>query len=90
MPVPDPLRSTSPAGRTTPRLPEPQPLHVPTRSIVLAGTAVWVVALALTLLVPSLHEGGRHWWPWTCVTGVALGVVALVYVGRGRGNAADA
>jgi cyanate permease len=54
------------------------------------GTAAWLVALVLTLAVPALHEGDRHWWPWACVAGVAIGVVGLVYIRRGRGNASDA
>jgi hypothetical protein len=52
------------------------------------GTGCWVLALAVTLAVPALHQGGRGWWPWTCVTGVVLGLLGLAYVRRGRGNAA--
>jgi hypothetical protein len=51
---------------------------------------VWLVALVVTLVVPSLHSGDRSWWPWTCVTGAALGAFAYWFVGRGRGNAAGA
>ena len=65
-------------------------VDVPTRTIVAVGTGLWAVALVLTLLVPSLHEGERSWWPWTCVTGIALGAFAWWYVGRGRGNAVGA
>ena len=60
-----------------------EPVDVPTRTVVFVGTAVWVVALVVTLLVPALHTGSRSWWPWTCVTGIALGVFAWWYVGRG-------
>ena len=60
-----------------------EPVDVPTRTVVLVGTAVWVVALVVTLLVPALHTGSRSWWPWTCVTGIALGLFAWWYVGRG-------
>jgi uncharacterized protein DUF2530 len=67
-----------------------EPLAVPTRRIVSAGTALWAVALVVTLLVPALHTGGRSWWPWTCVTGIALGAFAWWYVGRGHDNAAQA
>jgi hypothetical protein len=58
--------------------------------IVLAGTACWAIALAATLAVPALHRGGRDWWPWTCLAGLALGLVGLRYVLRGKGNAAGA
>jgi hypothetical protein len=65
-------------------------LHVPTRRIVLLGTAGWVLALVVVLLVPALRTGDRSWWPWTCVAGIVLGVAGYAYVARGRGNAAGA
>ena len=46
--------------------------------------------LIVTLAVPALHEGDRHWWPWCCVAGIVLGLIGYSYVRRGRGNAADA
>ena len=62
---------------------------MPTRLIVAAGTGLWAVALVVTLVVPSLHTGDRSWWPWTCVSGIALGAIAWWYVGRGHDNAAE-
>ncbi|MFC7491224.1 MULTISPECIES: DUF2530 domain-containing protein [unclassified Knoellia] len=67
-----------------------QALHVPTQRIIVIGLALWLVALAATLLVPALHEGDRSWWPWACVAGLVLGSLGLLYVRRGRGNAHDA
>jgi membrane protease YdiL (CAAX protease family) len=52
--------------------------------------ALWLVALVVSLLVPALHQGDRSWWPWTCVAGIGGGALALLYVRRGRGNAAGA
>lgn len=69
---------------------ELQPLPVSTGRIVLWGNAVWAVALVVSLAVPALHEGERHWWPWVCVAGIVLGFIGYAYVRRGRGNAADA
>ena len=66
-----------------------EPVDVPTRTIVLVGMAAWAVALVVTLVVPALHTGERSWWPWTCVTGIALGAFALWYVGRGKDGATD-
>lgn len=66
-----------------------EPVDVPIRTLALVGTALWAVALVVTLVVPSLHTDQRSWWPWACVTGIALGAFALWYVGRGRGSAAD-
>ncbi|MGL5930428.1 MAG: DUF2530 domain-containing protein, partial [Dermatophilaceae bacterium] len=63
---------------------------VSSRTIALVGTAVWASALVVVLAVPALHTGERSWWPWTCVTGMALGLFAWWFVRRGRGNAAGA
>lgn len=63
------------------------PMPVATRTVIKVGMVLWAVALVVTLLVPSLHEGERSWWPWTCAAGLALGVFGYLYVRRGRGNA---
>lgn len=67
-----------------------QPLPVSTPRLIELGLALWALALAITLLVPSLHTGERSWWPWTCVAALVLGGMGYAYVRRGRGNAADA
>jgi hypothetical protein len=64
-----------------------EPLHVNLPRLILAGEVLWVIALVLTLAVPTLHSGDRSWWPWTAVSGVLLGALGLVYLHRGRGNA---
>lgn len=66
------------------------PPTVPTRTIIGLGVGLWALALVVTLVVPALHTGERSWWPWSCVTGLALGAFAWWYVSRGRGNAAGA
>lgn len=67
-----------------------EPLSVDTMRVILAGTLGWAIALVATLAVPALHSGERSWWPWACVTGLVLGTIGLIYVRRGRGNAAGA
>ena len=67
-----------------------EPLAVPTGRIIRIGLACWLVALAVTLLVPALRTGERDWWPWACVAGFVLGSIGYTYVLRGRGNASDA
>jgi hypothetical protein len=67
-----------------------QPVSVPMTRIVEIGMGLWAVALAVVLLVPTLHEGSRSWWPWCCVAGIVLGMVGYAYLRRGRGNAAEA
>jgi hypothetical protein len=74
-----------PAAGNPPAL---SPLHVDTARIVMAGTALWLVALVVTLVVPALHRGGHDWWPWAALSGSLLGLLGLAYVRRGRGNAA--
>ena len=78
-------QSSTPGPRSV-----PQPLRVDTGRVLLVGIALWLVALAVTLLVPSLHEGERSWWPWVCVAAAVGGLLALTYVRRGRGNAETA
>ena len=69
---------------------DPPPMASDTARIVEIGMACWFVALVVSVLVPALHTGDRSWWPWTCVAGIAGGALALLYVRRGRGNAAGA
>ncbi len=87
MTQPQPTPSPDPADVAPQSL---APARVDTAPIVVAGLVGWVVALVVTLVVPALHTGERDWWPWTCVAGIVLGLVGLLYVVRGRGNAAGA
>jgi hypothetical protein len=52
----------------------PPPLHVDTVRVVLAGTALWVVALVVVLLLGDRLD---RVWTWTCVAGIALAFVGL-------------
>ena len=52
----------------------PPPLRVDTARVVLAGTALWVVALVVLLL---LGDRVDRMWTWTCVAGIALAFVGL-------------
>ena len=83
---PPPQARPEPLGRPAPV----EPIAVGTRTIIGVGIAAWSLALLVTLVVPSLHTGGRSWWPWTCVAGILLGAFGLWFVSRGRGNAAGA
>ena len=78
---PAPEQRATPLGQSAPV----DPLTVPTRTIVLVGTAIWAVALIVTLLVPDLHTGERSWWPWACVSGLGLGAFAWWYANRTQG-----
>ena len=52
----------------------PPPLRVDTVRVVLAGTALWVVALVVLLF---LGDRVDRMWTWTCVAGIALAGVGL-------------
>lgn len=65
------------------RRPEPAPLRTDDRTAVLAGLAVWVVALAgLLLFLPGVLGAHDGWWLWTVLVGLGIGLVLLVYVHR--------
>jgi Protein of unknown function (DUF2530) len=45
-----------------------------------AITLGWLAALVILLSVGSALPADVHWWIWTCVAGVAMGLFGLVYV----------
>ena len=52
----------------------PPPLRVDTARVVLAGTAVWAVALVVLLLMGDRVD---RLWTWTCLAAIALAVLGL-------------
>ena len=52
----------------------PPPLKVDTVRVVLVGTALWVVALVVLLL---LGDRVDRLWTWTCVAGIVLAGIGL-------------
>ena len=65
----------------------PPPLRVDTLRVVLVGTATWVVALVVLLV---LGDRVDRMWTWTCVAGIGLagiGVGIMRWQGQlGRGR----
>ena len=60
------------------RRPDPTPVKTDDRKAFFAGTVAWVVALAVfVVLLPMLTAQGHDWWLWTCVAGLAIGVLGL-------------
>jgi hypothetical protein len=49
-------------------------LQVDTGRVVLAGTALWTIALVVLLL---LGDRVDRMWTWTCVAAIALAVLGL-------------
>ncbi len=59
---------------------EVHPLDVDGVRTVSIGIVVWTVALlGLLPFTSRLRAAGMDWWLWTCVTGIALGLVGLAY-----------
>jgi multidrug transporter EmrE-like cation transporter len=54
--------------------PAPPPLQVDTARVVLAGIALWAVALVVLLF---LGDRVDRMWTWTCVAAIALGTLGL-------------
>ncbi len=68
----------------TARRADPKPLDVDAVRVVTAGTALWAVALVVTLAdLTRLRAAGHLWWVPTCACGFLLGLLG-VYVCRRR------
>jgi hypothetical protein len=52
----------------------PPPLQVDTLRVVLAGTALWAVALVVLL---ALGDRVDRMWTWTCVAGIGLAAIGI-------------
>jgi hypothetical protein len=52
----------------------PPPLQVDTARVVLAGTALWAVALVVLLI---LGDRVDRVWTWTCVAAIGLAALGL-------------
>ena len=52
---------------------------------VMVGTALWTIALVVTVALRSqLEQAGNDWWVWVCLSGTVLGLMGLPYVVRRR------
>lgn len=57
------------------------PVPVDLRRVILGGTAVWAVALVVTVVLGAV--GSLPWTvAWVCVAGIALGGVGLLWARR--------
>jgi Protein of unknown function (DUF2530) len=72
--------------KDTERRPDPAPVKTDDRKAMLTGIALWVGATALMLIfLAPLAAAGNIWWLWTCVAGIALGIIGLIYIHARRG-----
>jgi len=83
--------ATKPTGEQAARPSPPPPLEANDQVVIWVGTAGWVVALVVLLIVRDSLPPGQRWWIWTCLCGIAFGLFASWYVPRlkrGRARAA--
>lgn len=74
-----------PSARYPDRRPDPDPLEADEPKVVAVGTALFTAALLALLLVRDrLEAAGTEWLIGSCVTGIVLGLVGLVYTRRRR------
>ena len=67
------------------RRPDPAPVKTDDRKAMLVGLALWLVGLVVLLLfLGSLIAAGLTSWLWTCVVGLALGLLGLIVTHRQR------
>ena len=65
--------------------PEVEPLAVDGVRAVLVGTALWLAALIVLLLLHhQLAARGAQWWIWTTLAGALFGLPGLWFVLRRR------
>ena len=85
------MDATKPTSEQAARPSPPPPLEANDQVVIWVGTAGWVVALVVLLIVRDSLPADQRWWIWTCVCGVAFGIFASWYVPRlkrGRARAA--
>ena len=58
----------------------PPPLEGNDRQIAAIGAAAWAVALIVVFALRDQLPQDSHWWIWTCVAGVGLGLFGVVYI----------
>lgn len=60
------------------RRPDPAPAKSNPRIAIFVGMAIFAIALVAILLgYNSISSAHKIWYPYTCVFGLALGIVAL-------------
>lgn len=64
------------------RNPDPEPMKVNLKVVLLIGIGLWLAALFLLLLNPGLAGANFSFWLSTCGVGIALGFIGLFIVRR--------
>ena len=61
------------------RKPDPAPVRTNDRIPMAIGTGLWLLALVALLAIPGALESGPSFWLPTCLVGIGLGVIGLIY-----------
>ena len=68
-----------------PRRADPDPFETDDVKIITVGTALWGVALLMSLVLRDrLVDGGNEGWTWILLAGAFLGLIGIRYVRRRR------
>ncbi len=60
---------------------DPTPVTTDDRTAILIGIALWIVGLAVVaVFADPITAAGEGWWLWACIAGLALGLIALLYL----------
>jgi len=46
------------------------------------GTALWAAAALVLLLTGTRFSSDNGWWLWTCLAGIVMGLLGMVYTRR--------
>lgn len=71
---------------TANRRPDPEPLETNDVAAVTLGTALWVIALVVLLVLRTTGATEYDRWIWVCVAGVFLGLIGVRKVRRRRAS----
>ena len=64
--------------KSSERKEDPAPLNTNPLVAIRVGIAIWLGILVVLLAAPAAIPAARPWWPYTCVVGIILGVLALL------------
>jgi hypothetical protein len=46
------------------------------------GTGLWTAAALVLVITGTRFDSDNAWWLWTCLAGIVMGVMGMVYTRR--------